>query len=171
MKKLGLRLTIVFVLVFLTGAGGAFAATANVNQTVNAAVGSVANLSLGATAINFPSADPDVTSSIPATENGANGVQVVAKARTGSSSSVTLTVTTGNLTSGSDTILPSNVSWTLGTGSASGYAAGSMGTAQSVGSWTGSGSRTGYLIYAFTNSWSYAPGSYSATAAYTLTAP
>jgi hypothetical protein len=44
-------------------------------------------------------------------------------------------------------------------------------TAQTVGSWTGSGNRSGTQSYALANSWNYATGAYTAMATYTLTAP
>ena len=44
-------------------------------------------------------------------------------------------------------------------------------TAQSAGSWTGSGNNAGTFTYALVNSWSYATGTYAATATYTLSAP
>jgi len=40
-----------------------------------------------------------------------------------------------------------------------------------VASWTGSGNRSGTQTFAMVNSWAYTPGSYSASATYTLTAP
>jgi hypothetical protein len=126
------------------------------------------SLALGTNVINFANADPDAMPSIPATENP---VTVTVKAKTGSLSSVTLTVlAAGDLISGSDTIPIGNVTWTA---SGSGFAGGTMNktTPQSAGSWTGPGARTGSFSYALVNSWSYATGTYSAAVTYTLTAP
>ena len=106
--------------------------------------------------------------SIPATENPVN---VTAKVKTGSASTATLTVlAAGDLTSGGDTIAITNVSWTA---TGTGFIAGTMSktTAQSAGSWTGSGNRSGTFSYVLANSWSYATGTYTANATYTLTAP
>ena len=91
--------------------------------------------------------------------------------KTGSASTATLTVlAAGDLTSGTDTIAISNVTWTA---TGAGFVAGTMNktTAQSAGSWTGSGNRSGTFSYFLANSWSYPTGSYTATTTYTLTAP
>lgn len=144
------------------------AATATGNVTVAATVSATAKLTVGSTTVSFANADPDTTPSITATEGA---IAITAKSKTGAAGSVTLTVlAAADLTSGSDTIAVSNVTWTV---SGSGFAAGTMNktTAQSVASWTGSGNRSGTQTYALANSWNYATGSYSATATYTLTAP
>jgi hypothetical protein len=135
--------------------------------TVNATVAATASLTLGAGSISFPDANPDTTASIP----GNAALSVVAKGKTSTGSSITLTVLAGgDLTSGTDTIPVSNVTWTTGS---SGFVAGTMnGTvAQSVGSWTNSGNRPGSLNFFLANSWDYAVGNYSTTATFTLTAP
>lgn len=164
-----MRRKILFVAVtfgILVISGQTFAATDSQNLTVNATVSAIAKLSLTPTTITFPSTDPD-TASIPAD----NAVSVTAKARTSTSGSVALTVQAGgDLTSGSDVIDITNVTWTA---SGSGYVLGTMNksSGQSAGSWTGSGNRAGTLNFFLANSWSYATGSYTATAAFTLTAP
>ena len=166
MKKMSLVLVIGLGLLLM--AGGAFAASDSKPLTVNATVSARASLSFGQNAINFPDADPDVTASIPATENA---VTVTAKIRTGASSTATLTpLAGGDLTSGTDTITIGNVTWTA---SGTGFQAGTMnsGTAQTAGIWTGSGNRSGSFSYFLANSWSYATGNYSASSTYTLTAP
>ena len=136
--------------------------------TVSATVAATAKLTLTSATVTFPDADPDVTPSIPANEGA---ITVTAKAKTGAASPVTLTLLAAtDLTSGSDTIAISNVTWTATGG---GFVAGTMNNsvAQTVGSWTGSGNRTGTQSFVLANSWSYATGSYSAAATYTLTAP
>jgi hypothetical protein len=136
--------------------------------TVSATVAATAKLTLTSATVTFPDADPDVTPSIPATEGA---ITVTAKAKTGAASLVTLTLLAAtDLTSGLDTIAISNVTWTA---TGAGFVAGTMNNsvAQTVGSWTGSGNRTGTQSYSLANSWSYATGSYSAAATYTLTAP
>jgi hypothetical protein len=156
------------LLVSLVIASAVEAATDNANLNVNATVNSRAKLTLGTGTINFADADPDTTPSIPATENAVN---VSAQSRTGSSSTVTLTVLAGgDLISGGDTIGINNVTWTV---SGAGYVAGTMNktVAQSAGSWTGPGTQNGTFSFFLANSWSYAPGSYAASATYTLTAP
>jgi hypothetical protein len=144
------------------------AASTTSSLTVNATVAATAQLTIGGSAINFKDANPDSTPSITATENP---VAVTAKGKTSTSGAITLTLLAGNdLTSGSDSIGISNVTWTA---TGSGYTPGTMNktTAQSVASWTGSGARVGALSFALANSWSYPTGSYTTTATFTLTAP
>ena len=138
------------------------------NVTVSATVTATAKLSVGVTTLTFPNSDPDTVPSIAATEGVVN---ITAKAKTSAAGAVTLTLlSAADLTSGTDTIAISNMTWTV---SGAGFAAGTMNktTAQSVASWTGSGNRTGTQTFALLNSWAYATGAYSATATYTLTAP
>jgi hypothetical protein len=166
MKKVSLALAIGLGLVLT--AGGAFAASDSKPLTVNATVSARATLSLGQSAINFPDADPDMVNPIDATENA---VSVTAKVRTGASSTATLThLAGGDLMSGTDTILIGNVTWTA---AGAGFQAGTMNksSAQTAGSWTGSGNRSGTFSYFLANSWSYATGTYAASSTYTLTAP
>jgi hypothetical protein len=166
MKKLSLALIIGFSLVLI--AGGAFAATDTKPLTVNAIVAGSATLTISQAAINFDSANPDTTPSIP---NNEGAVNVTAQARTGAAGSVTLTHQAGGpLTSGSDTIGISQVSWTA---SGTGFLPGAMSSSApvSAGAWTGSGSYTGSFSYALANSWTYAVGTYTASSTYTLTAP
>ena len=166
MKKLRLVLAILGI---LSTSITVFAAQQTGPLTVNMGVNARAKLTLGVSTINFPDADPDTTPSVAATENA---VSVTAKVRTGASSTATLThLAGGDLTSGGNTIAISNVTWTAtGTGYAS---TGRMNksTAQSVGSWTGSGSYSGTLSYSIVNSWSYTIGNYTVSTTYTLTAP
>jgi hypothetical protein len=166
-----MKIAKIFVVVLTLGllaAGSALAATDTKTLTINFAPAARATLTLGQSGITFPDSDPDTTPSIAATQNP---VAVTASVRTGASSIPTLTVVTAtDLVSGSDTIPIGNVTWTA---SGTGYVAGTMNktTAQSAGSWTGSGNRSGTFSYFLTNSWNYATGSYTATATYTLTAP
>ena len=144
------------------------ATTDTKNLTINATVSAAAKLTVSTATLTFPSADPDGVPSIPATEGVVN---ITTKARTGAAATVTLTLKAdADLTSGSDTIAVSNITWTAG---GAGFVAGTMSaTAQiSVASWTGSGSRAGTQTFALANSWDYPAGNYSATAVYTLTAP
>lgn len=138
--------------------------TKTVNVTVN--VSARAKLTLGASAVTFADADPDTTPSITAA-----AITVDAKVRTAPGGSSTLTVLADDdLTSGTDTIAISNLTWTAG---GTGYAGGTMDatTAQTLGSFSGPGNHGGTQTYALVNSWSYATGSYTATITYTLTAP
>jgi hypothetical protein len=139
-------------------------ATGTVNVTAN--VAARARLTLGAASITFNDADPDVTPSLTAT-----AITIDVMARTGAASNVTLTVqSNGDLTTGSDTIPISNLTWTVG-GDA-GFQAGTAAAADvTLGSWTGGGARSGTQTYALVNSWDYAIGTYTATLTYTLTSP
>ena len=165
MRKFSLVLGI---LGFLLTSIPAFAVNTTQPLTVNMAISARAKLSLGLNAINFPDADPDTS---PSVANIENAVTVTAKVRTGAASNATLThLAGGDLTSGSNTIAISNVTWTV---TGAGFVAGTMNktTAQSAGSWTGSGSYSGTFSFSIVNSWSYATGSYAASTTYTLTAP
>jgi len=136
--------------------------------TISATVSAAAVLTVSTATLTFPSADPDGTPSITATEGVVN---ITAKARTGAASPVTLTLrAAADLKSGSDTIAITNITWLA---SGTGFVAGTMSasTDQTVASWTGSGNRTGTQAFSLANSWDYPAGSYSATATYTLTAP
>ncbi len=138
--------------------------TLNVSATVNAK----ARLELSSNSVSFPDADPETVLSIPASGGPIN---VTAKARTGAASNVTLTLQAGGnlVNAASDEIAITNVTWV---GGGAGYANGTMNTsAQSVGAWVGSGVYAGTMTFALANSWTYATGSYSATATFTLTAP
>ena len=141
---------------------------ATANLAINATINARAKLTLSTNTINFPDADPDATPSIPGAENA---ISVTVKIRTGSSSSSTLThQAAGNLISGSNSIPVSNVTWTA---SGSGFSSGTMSTsgAQTVGSWTRSGTQNGTLNFFLANSWSYTAGTYTVSSTYTLTAP
>lgn len=144
------------------------AVTATGNVPASATIGATAVLTVSSTTLSFPNQDPDTTPSIPASEGA---ISVTAKARTGTSSTVSLTVIAADdLLSGGNTIPISNVTWTS---SGAGFVAGTLNktTAQAIGSWSGSGSRAGTQSFVFANSWTYATGNYSTTATYTLTAP
>ena len=143
------------------------AATATSNVTVGATVAASAKLTLGSSTVTFPDTDPDITS-INATEGP---ITITAKARTAAAGTVTLTLLAGgDLVDGGNSIGINNVTWTA---TGTGFAGGTMNktTAQSVGSWTGSGTQAGSISFRLANSWSYPTGAYSASATYTLTAP
>ncbi len=167
MKKLSLFT--IFSLALLLMTGSAFAASDTKNLTVTATVGSTAKLTLGATTLTFPDADPDATPLITATEGA---ISVTARAKTASGSTVTLEVrSSGDLVSGSNTIAINNLRW-AGTGT--GFVPGPTTVTnlnQSAGSWTGSGTYVGTQTFSLVNSWSYAVGTYTATITYTLTSP
>jgi hypothetical protein len=140
--------------------------TASVTVAVN--VSARAKLTLGLAAISFADADPDVSASLTS-----SAISIDVKARTTATGTVALTVkATDDLkTAGGDAIAIGGLTWSSTGTSFSPTGTSNKTTAQSVGSWTGSGSRVGSQTYALANSWSYATGSYSATLTYTLVAP
>lgn len=152
----------------LVGAADAAAQNvANANVTATATVAGRARLDISANAIAFADSDPTSVPTIPA--NAILNIDV--HARTAPGNNVSLTVQAGGdfVSGGGDTIGIAALSWTAtGAGFANGTAAT---TAVSVGSWTGPGARNGTQTYLLANSWSYAPGTYTVTLTYTLTAP
>lgn len=164
MKRIQIVLAAATLLVF--AAGSAMATTGTAPLTVSATVTSSAKISLDASAISFADADPETVSTIASSPAS---VTVTAKSKTTANSAATLTVLSATeLTSGTDTIPVSKVTWTA---TGAGYIAGAMGlTAQDVGSWTGSGIRTGALNFKLTNGW-YPVGAYSAETTFTLSNP
>jgi hypothetical protein len=140
--------------------------TANGSINVTATVNAKAKLTLGVAAINFADADPDVSPTLAAT-----AFNVDVKARTTAGSTVTLTVlASDDLISGTDVIGIGALTWAA---TGTGYVAGTSNktTAQTVGSWAGSGNNSGTQTYSLVNSWTYATGTYAATLNYTLTVP
>jgi hypothetical protein len=167
MKKTHLIASLVMFTALLTSTL-ALAASTTADLTIRATMNAQAKLTLNINTITFSDADPDSTTSILANEGAIN---VSAKVRTGASSDATLTLlAAGDLTSGSDSIAIGNVIWGAG---GTGFTAGTMSKSSpvTVGSWRGSGSRSGTMTFSLANSWSYATGSYSATSTFTLTAP
>jgi hypothetical protein len=161
-------LTLIICLSLVLYAAGTFAATDTKTLTINVVVGPAATLTIDKTAINFPSANPDTAPTIIAAE-GAVGVHI--KVRTGATSSATLShQADGPLTSGSNTIPISNVSWTA---TGAGFTAGTMSSSApvSAGTMMGPGDRDGTFVYTFVNSWEYAVGTYATSSTYTLSAP
>jgi hypothetical protein len=154
--------------VLLLGASTVLAQqTATASIAVTANVNAKAKLTLGTGVINFADADPDVVPTFTSAP-----VSVDVKSRTTATGNVTLTVlASGDLTSGSDAIGVANLTWTAtGTGfSATG--ANNKTTAQTLGSWVGSGSPSGTQTLSLPNLWSYNTGTYTVTLNYTLTAP
>jgi hypothetical protein len=149
-----------------------FSSAVSAQTTVNSAlsvsvnVNARAKLSLGTGSVAFADADPDTTPTLTS-----SAVSVDVKARTSGSANVTLTVlASGDLTGTGGAIPISNLSWSA---TGAGFAAGTANsaTAQSVGTWTGSGNRTGSQTFSLVNSWAYNTGSYSGSLSYTLTVP
>jgi len=131
-------------------------------------VSNTAKLTMSPSTINFPNADPDTVGLIPPSEGP---VTVDAKAKT-SGGSVTLDVLAlGDLSTGTNTIAISNITWTSGSADYNGTGTMNKTTAQPVGTWNNSGWHQGVLNFKLANSWSYAAGSYNGSATFTLTYP
>jgi hypothetical protein len=146
----------------------AHAVTSTQTMTLTATISPSVTLSLGSNSITFGNADPLSVSSIAATEGA---ITVTAKARTPFNVGVNLTVlASDDLKSGSSTIGIENVSWTA---TGSGFQGGTLSktAAQTVGSWTGPGTRSGTISYSLTNNPSFPTGTYSTTLTYTLSTP
>lgn len=167
--------TIILMIAALTlvGAGAAWGAQATADVKVAATVSSSAKLTLAASTITFPDADPDTTKSIPANENGAI---VTAKVKTGSSTTATLKVLAADdLKSGTDTIPIANVTSSATNSSGTFFSAGPITWSKTSPGVTvgqgGSGSYSGTFSWFLANSWNFPTGSYTANATYTLLAP
>jgi len=168
-----MKKTLTILSVVLLAAGGLFAqSTKNLTMTVN--LSAWYDLSLGAASISFTDVAPDIqavpgTKSIAANEGA---VSVRAFAVTGAGKTLSLTVkANGDLVSGSDTIGIGAISW-ASTGS--GYVGGAMAKSNvTAGSWSGSilHWHEGSFTYSFLRDYTtQAPGDYTASATYTLSA-
>ena len=149
-------------------AGATHLAAQTVTATFNASLGGVAKLSLSSTSLSFPDANPDL---FPQVQPSTGAITVIAKARAAAGATVTLTVQAADdLRSGVDTIPAAALTWTA---SGPGFVAGTVSRAapQLVGSWSGSGVRTGTQMYQFQNSWNHASGTYTVALLYTLATP
>ena len=168
-----MKKTLTILSVVLLAAGGLFAqSTKNLTMTVN--LSAWYDLSLSAASITFTDVAPDIqavpgTKSIAANEGA---VSVRAFAVTGAGKTLSLTVkANGDLDSGSDSIGIGAISW-ASTGS--GYVNGEMATSNvTAGSWSGSilHWHEGSFTYSFLRDYAtQAPGAYTASATYTLSA-
>lgn len=135
--------------------------------TLNANLSGIARLTFSSNAITFPDADPDTVPQISAIPGS---IAITAKARATPGGEVSLTVQAGDeLRSGLDTIPASHITWTA---SGPGFVGGTLSATvpQVVGSWMGSGVRSGTVIFQFLNLWTYAVGTYTLTMTFTLSA-
>lgn len=156
------------ILLLLIATGPVEGVSRSSSATAVVSVAALAKLSLSATTITFPDANPDI---VPLVSSTGGPITITAKARTSPGSTVSLSVlASDDLRAGVSTIPASAVTWTA---TGTGFVAGTMSTvvAQSVAVWVSSGSRVGTQSYRLANSWTYATGSYSTTFTYTLTAP
>lgn len=169
--KIG-RIMILALVVAMLACGTVWAATTNTDTAtlnISATVNAKAKLTMGATTVTFPDADPETVSLIPADEGA---ITVNAKVRVGTSPATLTWIADDDLKSGTDTIPIGNVTWTkTGTGFVAGTLTKIGGTAAPVGSWAGSGSYDGTISPFLANSWDYKAGNYSVNSTLTLTAP
>lgn len=166
----GIRATAMYrplIPAFLALAISAPVAAQTATATFNADLGTIAKLSFSTATLTFPDADPDLVPQVPA---AGGPVTITAKARAAAGLVVLTVLANGPARSGVNTISADAFTWTASGG---GFVAGTVSSTvpQMVGSWTGSGIRTGAQTYVFRNSWKYAAGVYSLTLTYTLTAP
>ncbi|HNQ81530.1 MAG TPA: hypothetical protein PKI53_10545 [Candidatus Aminicenantes bacterium] len=168
-----MKKTLTILSVVLLAAGGLFAqATKNLDMTVN--LSAWYDLSLGAASISFTDVAPTAAASPASVSLEANegAVLVRAFAVTGIGKTLNLTVkANGDLTSGSNTIGIGAISWTS---TGVGYVGGAMAKSNvTAGSWSGSilHWHEGTFTYSFLRDYAtQAPGDYTASATYTLSA-
>jgi hypothetical protein len=153
---------------FVAALSAAPAGAQTATGTFSANFAGLAKFSLSSNTVTFPSADPDAVPLIPASSGS---LTITVKARATAGSTIRLTIFAfDNLRSGVNTIPATALTWTT---TGAGYVAGTVNrfSAQTLGTWTGSGVQSGTQSYRFQNSWSYVPGNYSLLLFYTLTAP
>ncbi len=145
---------------------GTRAQTLQRNLGVTAVIPTNAKLELSTGSIGFPYYDPDDKQELVASD-----VTIRVWARSSPGSQIRVTVYAQyELESGSDKIPLSNLSWTGGGTGFQNCDAMSKGTDVTVALFDHSGIYEGTQTYKLANSWGYAPGSYSTTLVYTLTA-
>ncbi len=133
--------------------------------TAGAANAASATLTLSTSTLHFPSADPDTSPTINATENP---LGVLVRVTGNPNGQVQLTaLAAGDLRSGVNVIAISAVTWTA---AGNGFVSGTLSSSspQLMGQWAGNVYQQGSQSFQLTNSWSYATGNYSQTVLYTL---
>ncbi len=170
-----MKKTLIMVLVIVVLAGAAMAdATQTVNMTVN--LSAWYNLSFSGASLTFTDVAPATYSASPAAKSilaNEGAITVNAFAVIKSTQTLNLTVkATGDLTDGTNTIGVGAITWTA---TGTNFVAGAMNktTAQSAGSWGAAvlHYHTGTFTYSFLRDYTtQAPGAYTATATYTLSA-
>jgi hypothetical protein len=124
------------------------------------------------TSITFPDSNPDL---VPLIVSTPTPVPVRVRVTSNACCAWQLVVAaTSNLTAGADTIAINNVTWTSSLGSPW-QAGGTLAVAPAQPVASGSGNlvppQTSNLTFRLNNLWTYAPGNYTATVIFTLTAP
>ncbi len=160
---------VVLVALALTAVSSARSALAQTRTaTLNVSINGLARLSLSSTGMSFPDSNPDLVPQVPGTPGP---LVVTVKARTTLNATVRLSVlASDDLRSGVLTLPASTITWTA---AGAGFVAGTLNrtTPQSVGTWVGSGVRTGTQSLLFTNLWTQPTGTYTLTMTYTLSSP
>lgn len=136
--------------------------------TVNVSINGLARMSLSANSVTFPDSNPSLVPQVSPTSGALN---ITVKARTPLNATVRLSVlASDDLRSGVRTIPAATITWMA---AGTGFVAGTLNrtTPQSVGSWIGSGVRTGSQSLLFANSWSHPVGTFTLTMTYTLSSP
>lgn len=162
------RRRFVILLVWMAAAPVGRAAAQPATATLSATIGNHAKLTLSTTNIAFPDADPDTMPDVPAV---GGALLVTAKARCTAGAQVVLTVrATEDLRSGLDVLSASNITWTA---TGAGFAGGTLSASApaTLGTWTGSGVRSGAQQLFFRNLWTHPTGTYTTSIVYTLSAP
>jgi hypothetical protein len=147
---------------------GAEAGAQSAPATLSVSIPPMARLSFSTNSISFPDADPDLFPQVSATQGP---IAITAKARAAQGAVVTLTVQASDDLRSGVTVLPASlVTWT---GAGPGFSGGTLSRAgpQLVGTWTGSGVRSGTQSYQFENRWTHPAGTYTITLVYTLSVP
>lgn len=137
------------------------------------AAGVPPNLSLTVTpgSMSFPDANPDM---IPSLNSIPTTIQVAVRVVGDPNVPWQLTLAASDhLRSGADIITVNNVTWTASPATPPWTAGGTLALApgQTVASGTGIVNQVGDLQFWLANLWTYAPGVYSTTATFTLSAP
>jgi hypothetical protein len=136
--------------------------------TLNVSINGLARLSLSNNGVSFPDSNPDVVPQVPGTPGP---LVLTVKARTTLNATVRLSVlASDDLRSGVRTLSASTITWTA---TGAGFVPGTLNrtTPQTVGTWIGSGVRTGNQSLLFANAWTYSTGTYTLTMTYTLSSP
>jgi len=162
------KITTFIILVCLLSPNISAASTDTRALVIKARIGKVVRLIVDTNTITFPNIDHGERKQIIALQGD---IKVTVKARTWSSSPVSLNIIAdGDLASGHNIIPVENVTWQA---YGHGFLSGNLSKSQvkTAGSWTGSGIREGIFRYYLNNSWNYPKGEYQVTISYTLTAP
>lgn len=162
------RFRIITLCVWALAAGVTAAGAQTATATLAADVQPLGKLTLSATSLTFPDADPDLVPQVPA---AGGPLTITAKGRAHWGTVITLTVQADDdLRSGVTVIPASTLSWTA---NGTGFVDGTLNrtTAAVVASWSSPGVHGGTQQWSFANSWLQPAGTYTLTLLYTLTAP